>query len=67
MENRKGDSMEDRIIRLKELTDIVQLSRSTILLWERTGRFPKRAQVLPSGVAGWLSSDVQAWLRGETT
>ena len=55
----------DRIIRMKELIAITGLCRSTILNWEKTGKFPPRATVLPVGTAGWLESDIQKWMRGE--
>lgn len=38
-------------------------SRTTLIKWEREGRFPKRVS-LGSGRVGWLWSDLYAWSDG---
>ena len=49
------------IYRPSECARIVGLGRSTLYAWERAGRFPRRVN-LAGNVAGWLATDVEAWL-----
>ncbi len=51
-----------RILRLRELTKIVGLSKVTIWRMEREGTFPRRRQ-LSSGSVGWLDEEVEEWMR----
>ncbi len=54
-------SQSDRIIRTKELEQMVALSRPTIWRYEKAGRFPKRVKLGESSV-GWKLSEVQQWI-----
>ena len=49
------------IYRPSECARVVGIGRSTLYAWEAQGRFPKRVN-LAGNVAGWLVSDVEAWL-----
>ncbi len=49
-----------RLIRSKELTQLVGLSRSQVYRLERAGKFPRRRQLGPNSVA-WVLSEVLAW------
>jgi len=51
------------IIRFKQLTEQVGLSRSTIYRLVSAGDFPKPVVLSPHAV-GFLGSDVDAWLAG---
>lgn len=57
-------SEPDRIVRVREATKIVGLSRSTIFRLERQGRFPKRIRLgpAPTSPVGWRLSDLKAWI-----
>ena len=52
------------IYRPTELARMLGLGRSTIYDWEKRGLFPRRVNLAP-GVAGWLVSDVTAWLESK--
>lgn len=54
--------MNNRVIRIKELTATVGLSRSTIYARINEGTFPKP---FPIGgrLVGWLESDIQLWIK----
>lgn len=58
----------NRIVRLAELADELGISRESIYRWERSGLIPRRRAFGPA-TAGWLRSDVDAWLesRGGTS
>ena len=46
---------------IEETSEIVSLSKSTILLWESQGRFP-RAVRLSKKKRVWLESDLNDWI-----
>lgn len=55
--------MEQAIIREKEITKVVGLSRTTIWRKERAGLFPARVRLGGGRAVGWLRSDLVAWLQ----
>ena len=57
--------MENQIIRLRDLTRKVGLSRSTLYRLVRAGKFPPQIP-LSERARGWLASDVDAWLQRQT-
>ncbi|MBO0612962.1 AlpA family transcriptional regulator [Thiothrix fructosivorans] len=57
------NTQNNRILREPEIIHRTGLSRSTLLRWEKQGKFPKRRK-LGSWLVGWLESDFQAWLNG---
>ena len=52
----------ERILRIKEVTEITGLSRTTIWRMERKDEFPARVQ-LGVGSVGWKASDVNNWIK----
>jgi prophage regulatory protein len=53
----------DRILKTREVMEILGLSRTT--LWKvsrETEGFPKARQIGPRRV-GWLNSEIQKWIR----
>ncbi len=52
----------DRILRLEEVTQMVDLSRSTLWRMERKGDFPARIP-LSSRNVGWRLVDVEKWIK----
>jgi prophage regulatory protein len=56
-------NINKRIIRLPEIKRVTSLSRSTILLMVKNGKFPRSISLSDDGRAvGWLESDVQEWI-----
>lgn len=59
-----------KIIRVEEVMQRVQLSRSTIWRLEKAGKFPTRVRIGEKAM-GWLEADIEQWLlacpRGTTT
>lgn len=53
----------ERIIRMKEACHITGLSHVTIWRYEKAGRFPKRRRLAPTGIVGWLLSEVHEWMQ----
>lgn len=52
----------DRLIRMRELQQMIGRSRSSIYRDERLGLFPRRRRIGPRSVA-YLHSEVMAWIR----
>lgn len=51
----------NRFKNINETSEIVSLSKSTILLWESQGRFPKAVR-LSKKKCVWLESDLHDWV-----
>lgn len=49
------------ILRTRQVTQLIKLSRITIWRLERAGRFPKRIQLGRNSV-GWLEEDIHEWI-----
>lgn len=56
--------MNDRIIRLKEVTKHVGLSPSTITRLRNNDEFPKPVQLTPR-IIGWKLSEINEWLESK--
>ncbi|MFS1873309.1 helix-turn-helix transcriptional regulator [Enterovibrio norvegicus] len=52
----------NRILRLKEIAELVGLSKSTIWRLRQEGLFPEPLQ-LGARAVGWYESDVMDWLK----
>ena len=52
---------EARILRIKKVNERTGLSRSTLYLLIKAGKFPAPI-ALGARAVGWLSSDVEAWI-----
>ncbi len=50
-----------KALRVREVADLVGLSRTTIWRLERIGLFPTRVQLSTNSV-GWLEPEVRDWL-----
>lgn len=53
--------MQPKILRQKQVSEMVGLSRTTLWERERAGKFPKRID-LGGGRIGWLESEVIEWI-----
>ena len=53
--------MSLKILRRKDVEEIVGLSRSTIYKLMSTGAFPRYIRLGPRAV-GWRLSDIEAWI-----
>jgi predicted DNA-binding transcriptional regulator AlpA len=49
------------LLRLQQVAELTAMGPSTILAWEKTGKFPKAVRLSP-GKRVWLSSDVKDWV-----
>lgn len=65
--------MPEKILREREVLELVPVSTETLRRWERAGTFPKRFKLNPqvpqgqwAGAVGWRESDVLAWLDART-
>ena len=52
----------DTFLRLSEVAHRTSLGRSTILAWEKAGKFPKAVR-LSANKRVWWSADVNNWIR----
>ena len=50
-----------QILREKQVTEMVGLSRVTIWRMERAGKFPQRVQ-LGDRAVGWIAEEINFWL-----
>lgn len=53
--------VEERMLKIKEVCQMVSLSRSTIWRLERAGNFPKHRYLSP-GRVGWKLTEIQNWI-----
>lgn len=54
--------MEKKVLRLREVRELVGLSRSSIYSAVAKGTFPKQISLGERSV-GWLADEVESWLR----
>ena len=54
--------MVDRILRIKEVCDIVRVHRSTLYKMMGRGEFPKPLRLGPTA-RGWRQSDIDKWMQ----
>ena len=47
---------------VRDLSDKIKISRSTIWRLERDGMFPRRRKISPGKVA-WLKSEIEEWMK----
>jgi prophage regulatory protein len=52
---------QNKLLRFKEVKQLIGLSRSSIWRLEKSGNFPRRRR-LSSLAVGWLSSEVESWI-----
>jgi len=57
-------TMEQAILREKDVIRFVGLSRTSIWRKERAGLFPARVRLGGGRAVGWLRADLEAWARG---
>lgn len=50
-----------RLLRLRQVINLIGISRSSIYQLERDGRFPKRVAIGPRSVA-WRESEILEWI-----
>lgn len=50
-----------KILRIGQVQELVQLSRTTIWRRERAGDFPARIRLAENSV-GWLADEIEAWV-----
>jgi prophage regulatory protein len=53
----------DRVIRRKQVLDLIGLSYTTQWRLEKAGQFPARVK-LGKGSVGWHLEEIQEWLKG---
>lgn len=58
---RKGQNMDDRILRLPAVKNITGLSRSLIYDMTAKGNFPAPI-LLGARAVGWLESEISGWI-----
>ena len=55
-----------KVLRLKDVIQIVGLSRSSIYALKASGSFPK-SFMLGTRAVGWSSDDIESWLNSRIT
>ena len=53
--------MESKLLTLRQVAELVSLSRTTIWRLERSGRFPRRLQVSTKAVR-WNQAEIFDWI-----
>lgn len=53
-----------KIVRPKELIEILKISRSTLDRWVKSKNFPNKINLGKNSI-GWLWSDVDKWLKNK--
>lgn len=53
-----------KLLRIKDLTEIIGLSRSHIYKLAKDGKFPKPVPIVEGGASvGWLADEIETWLK----
>ena len=52
---------ENRVLDFKAVHQLVPVSKSTLMRWERSGKFPRRVRMSMRSI-GWLESEVQTFI-----
>ena len=55
------DQQLSRFIDLREVTSRVCLGKTTVLLWEAEGKFPRAVRLSPNKRV-WLDADITQWM-----
>ena len=55
-----------QLLRVKQVTSLVCVSRSTLYSWIDQGRFPRPKQIGPRAVA-WSREAIEAWIETRPT
>lgn len=55
-----GGLSRTRIVRRKELAEILGVSEVTVWRWHRQGLLPPKRRIGPNSV-GWLASEIDEW------
>lgn len=50
-----------KILRLPAVMEMVGVSKPTVYLWIRQGRFPQPLRIGPKA-SGWLASELDSWI-----
>ena len=58
-----NQNIEHNVLRLPDVKKITGLSRSAIYQRIADGFFPKQIDLGGGRAVGWLSSDIQAWIK----
>lgn len=53
----------DKLIRRKQMLELIGLSRTTQWRLEKAGRFPTRVRI-GAGSVGWHLAEVEEWVKG---
>lgn len=54
----------EKIIRTKDLCEILSVSRTTLWHMEKRGSLPPRRQI-SSRAVGWLESEIEGWIKSQ--
>lgn len=60
----ENNKVGDRIIRKKELLNMIGLSDSTVWRMENKGEFPIRLRIGKG--CGWLESEIHGWIKSRS-
>lgn len=60
MESRHSNLGSRRVVRIRELCKLLQISRTTAWRWEKNGHLPPSRRIGPN-VKGWCLKDIEAF------
>ena len=55
----------DALVDVRQVQEVIPVTRMTLWRWERDGRFPTRIH-LHNGRVYWRASEVREWLQSQT-
>jgi predicted DNA-binding transcriptional regulator AlpA len=58
--------IQNQLLRIAEVSALTTLAKSTIALWESTGRFPKSIALSPT-IKVWTLESISVWLEKAKT
>ena len=61
------NSVNKQIVRIRDLVNIVSLSKSTIYRMEKANEFPRRIRLTSGGSVGWTQDSITSWIEGRKT
>lgn len=56
-------NMKERILKTKDICELLQISPTTLWRWRKAGQFPEPSKITCSSYQGWREETVNQWVK----